>query len=414
MSRTPLCIGVALLALAALTVGAAAAVAPADTGGTASAIPGERPTNVGEISNTTNYLFPDTGVERRSYTTANVDVGSAVDASATRLESQFRARTLTERLTSQSAESGNRLAVAEAALADAQDRMAALDARQEALFRGYSNGSLSRDQFVRRLAAIEAHATAHGDYLDSLERDTIRYVDGTPSNFDTRLSMMRAQTVVLPDQMTERVHDALTGTADPFVLYAEGVEDTLVLGTVDGGQFHRQATLRDAYRLEEENTLTIEGALQRARELYPWVYSGGQGFRPGIDRTGPGLYRLSADHPQGSLLSYLSGSTADVFHETQTLDPTEIPVYGTVTNGTDGLNLSVTTTTPTGPMRVELTTPGGVPVNGTVLVNGQRVAATGGDGTLWTVRPSGTFRLTAVGESGTTVSLSRVRFVRAS
>ena len=414
MSRTPLLIGVALLTLAALSIGAAASVAPVGPDGTSGSIPGAQPASVGNISNTTNYLFPDTGVERRAYVEANVDVGSAVAASATHIEGRYRAETLEAQLTSQSAESGDRLAVAERALTDAQTRMDDLDSQQEALFRGYSNGTLSRTQFLRHLAHLAAKTTAHGEYLDSLEASTVQYVDGTPSNFDTRLSTMRARTVSLPGPVSERVQNAVSGTADSFTLYAEGVDDTLVLGTVDDGQFYRQATVRSAHRPGEANTMTIDEALQRAKELYPWVYSGGQGFRPEIGRAGPGIYRFSAEHPQGSLFSYLSGSTTDVFHETHTLDPNDIPVYRTVTNETDGLNLSVTTTTETGPMRVELTTPAGVPVNGTVSVNGDRVATTGDDGVLWTVRPSGTFRLTGINESGTEASLSRIRFVRSS
>lgn len=414
MSRTPLLIGISLLALAALTIGAAGSVALVGTDGTAGAVSGGEPASVGNVSNTTNSLVPDSTVERRTYVTANVDVGSATAASATQLEGDHRARTFEERLLSQPADSGERLAVAEGTLADAEARMDRLDAEHEALFRAYSNGSLSRTEFVRQLTQLEAKATAHSSYLRALESATLRHVDGAPANFNTRLSTVHSEAVVLPDPVTERVHDALSGTTDPFVLYAEGVDDTLVLAAVDDGQFHRQATLRDSYRPEEANTLTIEDALQRATELYPWVYSGGQGFRPQIGIVTEGLFRIRADHPQGTLVSYISGSTGDVFHENQVLDPDTVPVHKTVRNGTDSLNLSVTTTTPTGPMRVEVTTPSAIPVNSTVLVNGQRVASTGDDGTLWMVRPSGTFDLTVVSEGGAKVSLSRIRFLRTS
>lgn len=411
MSRTPLLLGVALLAVAALSVGGAGSVVDSDAAG---ALPDGEPVRVENVSNTTNYLVPDGDIERRTYVTANVDVGSAVDASAAALDSEHRRLTYEERLASQTDDSDGRLAVAERELADAEARMERLDARQESVFRAYSNGTLTRQQFVRHLVRLEVRATAYSEYLDTLEQETDRRLETPPSNFDTRISQLRAQTVALPDPVTGRIADAVLGVSDPFVLYSEGVDDALVLAAVDDGAFYRQATLRNAYRPDEPNTLTLEGALQRATELYPWVYSGGQGFEPQIGIASAGLFEVSATHPQGRLASYISGSTADVFHETQTLDPQTLPVYKTATNGTDSLNLSVTTTTQTGPMRVELTTPAGTPVNGTVLVDGEPVDTTGDDGTLWTVRPSGTFKLSVVSESGAEVSLSRIRFLRTS
>lgn len=410
MSRTPLLIAVVLLAVAALSVGGAGSVVDSDEA--AGALPEQDPVRTENVSNTTNYLVPDQNVERRTYVTANVDVGSAVAASAAALDSEHRTRTYEERLTSQPAGSDARLAVAERELADLEARMARLDARQESVFRAYSNGSLSRQQFVRQLVRLEERATAYSEQLDSFEQLTDQYLDTAPANVDSRLSRLRAETVVLPNPVTERTADAVLGTSDPFVLYSEGVDETLVLAAVDDGEFHRQATLRDAYQPGERNTLSLEGALQRATELYPWVYSGGQGFEPQIGIASAGLFQVNANHPQGRLVSYISGSTTDVFHETQTLDPQQVPVYMTATNETSSLNLTVTTTTETGPMRVELTTPAGVPVNGTVLVDGEPVDTTGGDGTLWTVRPSGTFRLTAIDENGSEVSLDRIRFLR--
>lgn len=412
MSRTPLLIGVALLAVAAVSVGGAGSVVGSNDA--AGALPGQEPVRVETAPNTTNYLVPDENVERRTYQTANVDVGSAVAASASRLDGEFRARTYDEQLTSQPT-GEQRLGVAERTLNDAETRMQRLDAEQEALFRAYSNGTLSRQQFVRHLVRLDVRATAYSNYIDAFEQRTEDRLDETrPPNFETRLSRLRSQTVVLPDPVAARTTRAVLGFAGSFTLYAEGVDDALVLASVDDGEFHRQATLRDAYRPAEANTLGLDGALQRATELYPWVYSGGQGFKPQIGIAGSGLFRIRADHPQGTLVSYIGGSTSDVFHESQTLDPDTVPVYKTATNETASLNLTVTTTKQTGPMRVALTTPAGIPVNGTVLVDGEPVGTTGQDGALWLVRPSGTFQLTAINESGQEASLSRIRFLRSS
>ena len=412
MPRTPLLIGVALLAVAALSVGGAGSLVDSDN--VAGALPGQEPVRVENVSNTTNYLVPDESVERRTYETANVDVGSAVAASATRLDGEFRANAYDERLSNLST-SEARLDVAERTLTDAESRMQRLEADQEALFRAYSNGTLSDRQFVRHLVRIDVRAAAYTDYLTAVERSTEQQLGDTlPSDFDSRLSRLRAQTVVLPDPVSARTTRAVLGTSEPFGLYVEGVDDSLVLASVDDGEFVRQATLRDAYRPSEPNTLTIEEALQRATELYPWIYSGGQGFKPQIGIASSGLFRVRASHPQGELVSYISGSTSDVFHETQTLDPETVPIYKTATNETDALTLTVKTTKQTGPMRVELTNQSGSPQNGTVLINGEPVATTGQDGAVWMVRPSGAFRLTAISESGQEASLSRIQFLRSS
>ncbi|MEF8787222.1 MAG: hypothetical protein V5A45_14930 [Haloarculaceae archaeon] len=422
MSRTPLVIGLVALAVAVLSVGAAGHAPPAALDNdTSPALLGEQPTRVVNVANTTNYLFPNTNAERQEYVRASVDVGSAVDTSATRLERAHRTETFDRRLASQSDDTDRQLAVVERTVADAEARMARLNATQESLYRSYNDGTLTRQQFLRQLVQLEVRATEYRRYLDRVEASAeSEFGNSLPTALEIRFSRLQSNIVTLPAPLSQRVRESVVGNAEPLVVYTEGADDALVIAAVDGPTFRRQATLLSEHQpgapdqFEEGDQQAIAQVVERTTELYPWAYSNDRQFSRRIESAGPttSIYRIEADHPQGSLSSYLSGSTTNAFHEIQTLDPTEIPVYRVVSNETADLNLTVTTTTQTGPMRVNLSTPGGVTRNGTVLVDGQPVGTTGDDGLLWTVRPSGSFTLTAVSENGTEVSLRRTQFIR--
>ena len=422
MSRTPLLVACALLALAALTVGGAGHATPGVADGDSlQRLSGDQPVRVVDVSNTTNYLFPGSDSNRQAYVRANVDVSSALAASGTRLDSQLKAGTLDTRLSR--ASSGKRLAIVQAAVTDAERRLARLNASQRTLYQAYNNGTFSRQQFLRQLVRLEVRATELEQLLDRLETSAEAHLRGSlPASLETRLASLRSAVVVLPDPLTERMRASVLGNDTPLVVYTEGADDAVVLATIDGPQYRRQATLLGEHhpdtpdQFEQGDQQAIAQVVERTTELYPWAYSNDRQFSRRIESIGPAtsIYRIEADHPQGSLASYISGSTTNAFHEIQTLDPATVPIHRIVSNETATLNVTVTTTTESGPMYVELATPAGVPQNGTVFVDGQPVGTTGSDGSLWTVRPSGPFALSVVGENGERVSLTPVRFLRTS
>lgn len=428
MTRTSLFAGCVVVAVALVAVGVAAGTGPtvaADTDPEPAV--GETPTRIVDNSNTSNYLFPSTDdPTRQEYVHADVDVGSAVAVSAHRLEGTHRERTYVNRLEYPGVRSSERLAIVRRAIEGSETRLERLDETHEALVRGYNNGTLTRAEFLRGLVKVEVQATQSRQYLDRVRTTSEAQLGTMPTSLDTRLSELRSQLVLLPDPLVllpdplnDRMRAAVTGREDPLVVYAGGADDELVLATVDGTDFRRQTTLRSEHRpadpdqFEQSDEQAITLVVQRATELYPWAYSDGQQFSPQIGRAGPKLYRIDADHPHGALAAYISGSTTNVFHEIHRQNPQALPVYETIGNETDSLNATVTTTTETGPMRVRLTdSQSDQPRNATVYVNDQSVGTTGSDGTLWTVRPMGTFQLTVVDESGERVTFSRVKFIR--
>lgn len=427
MPRTPLAVGVGFLLIAVLTVGVTASAPPAVPGENHRIASGDAPARVVDVPNTTNYLFPSADrPQRQDYVRGSVDVGSAVGASAQRLDGDLRTRTFEIRFDRASSQSGDRLAVVRAGVVDAERRLDRLDAAHERLIRGYNNGSLSREAFVRQVVRLEVRTAQTRAFIERV-RTTADSDPATtvPSSLNTRLAELQTRAVLLPTPVGERLTASVTGSAGPVVVYAEGADDGLVLATVDGRTFHRQATVLGDHRPGEPDQFAQDGdlpitlAAQRAAELYPWAYSGNQQFNRQVARQGPGVYRITAEHPQGPddrddhLEAYISGSTTDVFHELQALDPEAVPVYRIASNRTAALNLTVTTTTETGPMRVDVTDGQGNPRNATVFVGDRRVGTTGADGRLRTVRPSGTFQVSAV-RDGERVTIGSVQFLRTS
>lgn len=423
MSRTPLSLGLVAVAVAVLAVGAIASVPSAAAENSSTAANGESlgvtvdhpPPRVVTIPNTTNYLFPAQEPTRQEYVHTSVDVGGAMSASAERVESDVRERTYRQRV-QQTGEDGTVTATWDVALS-AQSRLARLDARQEALVRGYTNGTLSQQEFLRQLTRIRAEATETNQLLTSVRRTAEAEVGSLPPALDTRLTELQSTLVALPHPVSQRVQTAVTGQSDPVVFYAEGERDAVVFASVYNDEFHRQTTLQSEHFADQPNQFAqgdqqaITLVVQRATSLYPWAYTGVDKSSR-IGKYGPGVYRVraTATDPQIVLSSFISGSTTNVFHEIQHQDPEGLPVAQNVTNSTAALNLTVTTTSETGPMRVGLVENGtDAPVNGTVLVDGQRVGTTGQDGSLWTVRPSGLFRPTVVVD-GQRVTLDPLRF----
>jgi hypothetical protein len=363
-----------------------------------------------EEPNSTNYLMPSADPTRQGYATTNIDVATAVSTSASRLDATHRARTFTTRYDRVGSDSSARLAVAQSTVNDSADRVAALDAEQAELFRAYSNGTLSRGQLIDRLVRLDARASQSAETLRAV-RSRVRSDPTTslPSDLNARIATLQSELVVLPAPLTDRLAASAVGRADPTDTYVGGVDGSLVLATVDDGRFYRQATVRSAHR--GDGSTNFSEAFEQVRALYPWVYSGGPQFEPGLSK-GTGIYRLDASHPQGTLTAYLSGSSTDIFHESQSLDLDTVPVYNTISEQNASLNVTVSTTIETGPMQVVLRDrDSGDPLNGTVLVDGEPVTTTGDDGTVWTVRPAGPFEMTVLSD-GERVELGRGYFFR--
>lgn len=413
MSRTPALTALALLlAVAAVTAGAAGALA-ADGGGSDTASPAVdgTPADVTGISNATNYLSVG-APDRQAYVRSDVDVTAAAGTSAERLRGSHADRVFDREF--QSAED-DRLAPVRERVDGAENRLDRLDGRYDTLLAAYSNGTLSRETFLRRVARLSAETSS----VEGTLQHVSTRVDESPGvslpvALSTRISDLQTEQITLPDPVRQRVVAGLSGQSEPAVVYAGGTGDSLVLATVDGAEFTRTASVRGAYapdqpdQFEEAEGRSVVLALQRGGELYPWAYDNAIGTPQVRGFGNTAVYLVRVEHPQGNLETYLSGGTRDAFHEIQTLRAGEIPVTATTSAPTDSLNVTVETTSPTGPMRVSLIQPStGAPLDGTVRVDGDVVGRTGDDGELYTVQPAGQFRVNATtGANSAAVTVS--------
>jgi len=396
MRRKSALVALALLAVLAVVTGTTGAVAPDADARTVD--DGFR--EISGVENTTNYLSAES-VDRSAYVRGDIDVVAAAGASAQRLQADHERRVFDSQF--DRASETDRVDLVREEADSIEARLARLDARHAALLAAYSNGTLSAETTMRRLVVLSVEAETARDRLVHVSERADDDLDASvPVGLDTRLADLQTTLVTLPNPVGDRVEAGLTGERDPAIAYVGGGQSGIVLATVDDGDFVRTATVRDDYAPDQPDQFeAAEGrdvilALQRGGELYPWAYEnniGGPQIR-GFGETG--IYLIRVNYGSGTLQTYLSGGTRNAFHEIQTQNPEAIPVTDTRTRVTDSLNVTVETTTGSGPMRVSLIQPStGAPLNGTVRVDGHAVGRTGDDGTLWTVQPAGQFSVNA-------------------
>ncbi|MFC7132566.1 MULTISPECIES: DUF7096 domain-containing protein [Salinibaculum] len=366
------------------------------------------------VTNTTNYVFPaGDGPSRQSYVRSDVDVAGAVATDVERLQGQHEVLRFEHRYDARN-ESEGRLVAVDETIDRTEARLDALNARQETLFSAYTDGSLSTDAFLRRLSRLDTAASESRNVLQRVRSRVRADLDTRlPVSTETRLAALRADLVAIPGRISTQVTATVRGEADPTTLYLQGTGNGLVLATVDETEYRRQATLRDEYTpdapnqfaLAEEEPISL--AFDRARELYPWVSENLQSINRIAGFGDSDVYLIDLSHPHGDLRSYIHGGSTNVFHEEHRQNPDSLPVRLTASAENGSLGVSVAATAETGPMRVTVTSATtDVPTDAVVRVNGQPVGSTGGDGELWTIRPTGSFTVNATSGDGTSVVVS--------
>ncbi len=361
-----------------------------------------------------NYASPSAEERsREEYRRVTVDVGGAVAVGTERLRGEFAQRTFDQRFDSVD-DPDRRLAIVEQAIDAVGTQIDALDERQARSYTAYSDGTASAAVLLRETVRLNEAGQQQTELLQHIrERARSAPEVSTGVEFEIQLANFNGETVLLPSPIVEQIKPALTGAEESQSLYLQSGGDGLVLATMAGGEFLRQATLRGEQEQSGVDQFSLGGdarivsAFERGEELYPWVFENAIG-NPSISGFGDTpVYVITADHPQGEFVTYLDGTTTNPFREHQTKRPDAVPVTDVRTTGTERLNLTVEVTDPTGPMRVRLTNEEtGSPVAGDVLVDGQHVGSTGPDGELWTIQPTGEFRLSVTTSDGETAAVT--------
>lgn len=364
-------------------------------------------TTIVSDSNSTNYLSPtaDT-VSGETYQTVGMDVSSAVTVAAQEIHNEHESQTFERQR--QSVDEQERVAVANRQLETIKERFEQLDDQQHALFTRYADEEVSSNSLLRELIGLQVAIEAQSELLEQTE------TQADPSD-EFRVELETIEHAITVDQpVADSVRGALVGTETPTTVYIQGGDSSLVLATVDDGQYLRQATLLDERSVGDPDQfgddLSPGGysqAQQRLAELYPWAYS-----LPNLDIGGDQLsvysqiYQLGLTHPHGELTVYFDGATTNVFHENQYMPVTDLPRETTLENMTAAGTLSVEVTRQGGPMNVQVTDSTGEPADAAVMIDEQPVGTTGEDGSLWTVHPTDEFILTVDMPDGETITVT--------
>jgi hypothetical protein len=364
------------------------------------------------VDNSSNYLQPETNATTgHTYVHADVDVGVAVASDVAALRG-----THTRLAVEQAMRTENRTAQVtrlREALATLENRTAATERALRESRLAYLEGELSADELTRRLVIYGARADAIESIRTTVE-ELATSMNPLPRNAVTNAQNLEASLETIGGPATDRLRDRYMGnrSAGAASLSIVG-EDGLVVATAADGAVYREALEADQRQVggpdlfAETDEPEISVALRRAAELYPWAFERGSAAQPLRGYGNTTVYRITAEHPQGMLSTYLDGSTRNPFYEIQRLRSTAVPVSDRVTEAGDGLRLTVNRTHATGPMGVTVVREAtGSPVDAGVSVDETRIGRTGGDGHLWTVEPVETATVTASTGENTTVSVT--------
>lgn len=400
-------IGRGLLLLLAVAILAGVAVA------TPVAVDGQPPAAVVTNDNSTATLQPAQGAaSRQTYLRPEVDVGVAVSGDLAALEARHESIAFARRLAEDDTRTA-RLETVRDRLGRIRDRFAAVRTAQLDARTAYLDGSLSGTALARQLAILDARAAALESLRTTVERRTAS-LNPQPRRTLTNAQNLEARLETLRGPAIQRLRERFVGNASTGAIYVSVAgPEGLVVATLEGTTLHREAVDEGSRDPAGENTFAGSGepaisvALRRAAEIYPWAFEHGNAAQPLRGYGDTAVYRITVEHSQGRLSTYLDGATGDVFREIQRLRVGAIPPTSRQVTTADGLRLRINTTSDTGPMAVRLSGNGtDIPLDAAVTVDGHAVGRTGQDGRLWTVQPVGQVAVTARTPGNATIGMT--------
>lgn len=405
-STLSLLLAISLLTVAAVTGGAAVAdtVAQENTQTGSNATGESRQITDGspvivQSSNSSNYLSPPSeNISRETYSRPALDVGSAIQSDSLRLQGEHETREIRELFAEDSD------ITEEAVLEDIEADLQSIESQYKALFQQHSNGNVASSTLFREFVRLGVTGEQYQQLTEAVES-----AGNPPASVDLRFRNLRGEIGLFSSPVVSHLDSELrTGGSEP--VYIQGGENSLVLGTVVGDTYLREAILfgqRDRNATEQfgsETRSDVQDAFDRARTLYPWALSeGGQSELQGFGNSS--IYRIEATHSHGELRSYLDGGTTNPFVEIQEKNPFEVSASDFAQQTGNGVRLSVETTDPTGPMRVDVVETEETTGNITIFVDGVALETVEGSQTLWTVQPRGSFEVSAETDAGETISV---------
>lgn len=363
------------------------------------------------VDNSSGYLQPETNATTdHAYVHADVDVGVAVAGDVAAIRGTHRSLAV-EQAVGSAENRTDQVSRLRATLASLENRTAETERALREARLAYLEGDRSRDELARTLAIQGARADAIESVRTTVE-DVATSMNPLPGTAVTNAQNLEAALETIGGPATHRLRDRYHGNRSAGATYLSIVgEDGLVVATIADGALHREALEADQRRIGGPDRFAntdepeISVALRRAAELYPWAFDEGSAAQPLRGYGNTTVYRITAEHVQGTLSTYLDGTTRNPFYEIQRLRAAAVPVSDRVSEAGDGLRMTVNRTHATGPMGVTVVREAtGSPVDAVVTIDEATLGRTGDDGHLWTVQPVEAAEVTASTGENTTVA----------
>lgn len=272
-----------------------------------------------------------------------------------------------------------------------------LNSRQAQAFSAHASGNLSDREFLDELVRIAATAREYDERLeriDALAAET----DGFSS--PTRLDEIQVALQVYEGPVREHALAAARGEVPATEVYVESSGQSVALATIAEGDYVREVVRLDRWD-RGGGSISNDEAIDVTAASYPETAALRQ-----PDAFGAGsVQRITIPHQFGTLRTYVSGGTQQVFVEHQRIALDAFPDSVPVSEAGDGFNITVDRSYAGGPVTVTVRdAETGEPLPDVTVTksvgdsNSRAIGTTNADGVVRTLSPAGSFRVTVVDE----------------
>ena len=342
-------------------------------------------------SNTTARLSLSDAATGRAVLSHNL--AQSLSTADERMRTNFRVRTFEAELSATDSAQA-RASVADETLTDIGERTAALKRTEREAVRSFANGSITETRLLRTLAQVDASAELLDDAVGEHRRLSATITGYSAAD---RRQAIAVELAMLRTPVRGELRESFGGSGDGSLRLTQvsASQRGIVIETVGDGNYYREAVRFDDQ--DDNATDTFDGdaasVLGYAEDFYGWASENKRG-EVRLAGIYDGRWRVSIPHQQGSLTTYIDGSTRSVFREVQTLRIDRLPDSNTVRASGDEINVTINQTPHGGPVQVRATDDAGRPIPADVAINDEPVGRTGNDGTLWTLEPRSYYLVT--------------------
>lgn len=353
-----------------------------------------------EATNTTprNVLPLRAGaVDRSSLQRHHVDIGPAAGFETAAATDQLATGAIERNLSAETIDNDRLTASVESVAATAER----LRQREAAAVEAFAAGDREPKALLKELVLIGQTADRLRDRVDVIDARLDATDENGQRELADRLTAIDYELRMLDGPVRSYAAAVFSGERPAGRVSIQAGPENFELTAIDGGEY-----IREAYRFDNRATggqITAATAEDIVSEQYPWFWERRSGGTWSIG--GPGsLSLVSIDIDDGSLRTFIDGTTEQRFVEHQQIALDEIVPVTRTTKRQDGLAVTVDRTYVGGPLDVRVVDADtGQPVAADVSIgqNGQEsvfVGSTSDGGSVWTLTPQGTFTLTILAE----------------